>query len=135
MRNLNKNKQKMYYSNLGSRESIKETYVDADGNEYILDSGETDAHYTEPVEFWGNIASSGGETIPSEYGLDLSQYEAVLVTDKNCTTITETSLIWLNTKPQRDANGYVDEYSADYRVVKVSPSINTDKFILKKVVK
>lgn len=135
MRNLKKNKQKMYYSNMGAREPVLEKYVDADGNEYILANGESDINYTEPIEFWGSIANSGGDTNQAEYGLDLSQYEAVLVTDKKSTSITETSLIWLNTEPQMHPDGSVDEFSADYKVVKVSPSINTDKFVLKKVVK
>jgi hypothetical protein len=54
---------------------------------------------------------------------------------KNSIPISEGSLIWLDTDPIVKANGYVDQYSADYKVIKVSPSLNVDKYVLKKVVK
>lgn len=135
MRTLNKNKQKMYYANQDKQVPIYETYIDEDGNEYQLDTGETKLVYGEPVEFYGNIAMSGGEAEAQEYGLSLSDYEAILIVGKNTLPITETSLIWLNTEPTKDTDGNTDEYSADYRIVKISPSLNFDKYVLKKVVK
>ena len=131
MRTLNKNKQKMYYANL--IDVLQEEYVDEDGNRYP--TGEPKNIYSEPIEFKGNIAMSGGEAEAQEFGLNLADYEAVLVVDKNTLPITETSLIWHNSEPTRDDDGYTDEYSADYRIVKPSPSLNIDKFVLKKVVK
>jgi hypothetical protein len=135
MRTLKKNKQKMYYANQDMIVPIYETYIDDDGNEYQLDTGETKLVYGEPVEFRGNISMSGGEAEAVEYGLNLADYSAILVMDKNTLPITETSLIWQNTEPKKDADGNTDEYSADYRIVKISPSLNIDKFILQKVVK
>lgn len=135
MRTLKKNKQKMYYANQDRIAPIYETYIDDDGNEYQLDTGETKLVYGEPVEFNGNISMSGGEAEAVEYGLNLADYSAILVMDKNTLPITETSLIWQNTEPKKDADGNTDEYSADYRIVKISPSLNIDKFILQKVVK
>lgn len=135
MRTLNKNKQKMYYANQDREVPITETYYDDEGNAYELDTGETKLVYGEPVEFDGNIAMSGGESEAVEFGLDLSQYEAILVVSKNTLPLTETSLIWHVTEPTNDDEGYTDEYSADYRIVKLSPSLNIDKFVLKKVVK
>lgn len=131
MRTLNKNKQKMYYANL--IDVLQEEYVDEDGNRYP--TGEPKNIYSEPIEFKGNIAMSGGEAEAQEFGLNLADYEAVLVVDKNTLPITETSLIWHNSEPTKDNEGYTDEYSADYRIVKPSPSLNIDKFVLKKVVK
>ena len=78
---------------------------------------------------------SGGESEAVEFGLDLSQYEAVLIVGKDTLPITESSLIWHTTTPTRDNEGNTDEYSADYRIVKISPSLNFDKYVLKKVVK
>lgn len=135
MRTLNKNKQKMYYANQDKTVPIYETYTDEDGNEYQLDTGETKLVYGEPKEFYGNIAMSGGEAEAVEFGLNLADYEAVLLVGKNTLPLTETSLIWQNTKPSNDNLGNTNEYSADYRIVKISPSLNFDKYVLKKVVK
>lgn len=135
MRMLNKNKQKMYYANQIGQVPIYEEYTDEDGNTYLLDTGETKIGYSEPIEFKGNIAMSGGEAEAQEYGLSLSDYEAILVVSKNALPITETSLIWHTTEPIKDIGGNTDEYSADYRIVKISPSLNFDKYVLKKVVK
>ena len=131
MRTLNKNKQKMYYATLV--DTIQEEYIDEDGNRYP--TGEPKNIYSEPVEFYGNIAMSGGEAEAQEFGLNLADYEAILIVSKNTLHITETSLIWHNTEPTKGADGNTDEYSADYRIVKISPSLNFDKYVLKKVVK
>ena len=135
MLTLNSNKQKLYYANQDKIVPIYEIYIDDDGNEYQLDTGETKIAYGEPIEFLGSISMSGGEAETVEYGLDLSSYEAVIVLPKNYINVTETSLIWHDTEPKKDVNGYVDEYSADYRIVKISKSLNYDKLVLQKVVK
>lgn len=135
MRTLNKNKQKMYYANQDREVPITETYYDDEGNAYELDTGETKLVYGEPIEFKGNIAMSGGEAEAQEYGLSLSDYEAILLTSKNALPIDETSRIWHTSEPTNDNEGYTDEYSADYRIVKISPGLNFDKYVLQKVVK
>jgi hypothetical protein len=108
-------------------------YVDSDGNEYPR--LEMQDVYSVATPFFGNISMSGGEAEAVEFGLNLADYEAVLVMGKNSIPISEGSLIWLDTEPIVKANGYVDQYSADYKVIKVSPSLNVDKYVLKKVVK
>jgi hypothetical protein len=128
---LNQNKQKMYYATLV--DTIQEEYIDEDGNRYP--TGEPKNIYSEPIEFKGNIAMSGGEAEAQEFGLNLADYEAVLVVGKNTLPITETSLIWHTSEPTKGADGNTDEYGADYRIVKISPSLNFDKYVLKKVVK
>lgn len=144
MMTLNANKQKLYYANQDKIVPIYETdedgniiyYEDSDGNEYPLETGVTKVVYGEPVEFKGNIAlSSSGEAQSVEYGLDMSSYSSVLVLDKGLIPLKESSLIWYENEPRNDKDGNVDEESADYRVVKVSPSINVDKYLLEKVVK
>lgn len=135
MRTLNKNKQTLYYANQDKIVPIYEEYTDDDGNTYPLDTGETKLVYGEPIKFKGNIAMSGGEAEAQEFGLNLADYEAVLVVGKNTLPITETSLIWHVTAPTKGIDGNTDEYSADYRIVKISPSLNFDKYVLKKVVK
>lgn len=137
MRTSNKNKQTLYYA-LQSDEKLPiydGFYTDEDGNQYPLDTGEKEYVYLEPVAFKGNIAMSGGESEAAEFGLNLSDYNAVLVMNKSEIPITETSLIWFENKPVYNDDGRVDEHSADYTVVKISTSLNVDKFVLKKVVK
>lgn len=135
MRMLNRNKQKMHYALYGKEVPIYDYYTDSEGNKIPLDTGETKITYENPVEFFGNIALSGGESEAVEFGLNLADYEAILVMAKNTLPIDETSRIWHNTEPTYNEDGTVNELSADYTVVKVSPSLNLDKFVLKKVVK
>lgn len=136
MRNLNKNKQSMYYA-LQSTDLIPiyDYHEDSEGNKYPIETGEYKYPYLNPVSFKGNIAMSGGESEAAEFGINISDYNAVLVMNKGELPITETSLIWFETKPIYGDDGYVDEHSADYTVVKISPSLNSDKYILKRVVK
>lgn len=135
MRMARVNKQKMHYALYGKEVPIYDYYTDSEGNKIPLDTGETKITYENPVEFFGNIALSGGESEAVEFGLNLADYEAVLVMAKNTLPIDETSRIWHNTEPTYNEDGTVNELSADYTVVKVSPSLNVDKFVLKKVVK
>lgn len=139
---LNQNKQKMYYANQDKIVPIYEEYTDEDGNTYQLDTGETKLIYGEPKEFCGNIAMSGGEAEAVEFGISVADYEAVLLLSKgekdkdgNVIELKETSLIWFETEPQEDADGNTNEFSADYQVIKPSPSLNTVRYVLKKVVK
>lgn len=135
MRMARVNKQKMHYALYGKEVPIYDYYTDSEGNKIPLDTGETKITYENPVEFFGNIALSGGESEAVEFGLNLADYEAILVVAKNTLPIDETSRIWHNTEPKYNEDGTVNEFSADYTVVKVSPSLNVDKFVLKKVVK
>lgn len=141
MRTLNKNKQKMYYSlYLGSEPEYEldkdgnkiVEYVDEDGNVYYKETGNEVDVYSEPVLFYGNIAMSGGELEAKEFGLNIGDYEAVLLMAKNVLPIDETSLIWHNTEPTESD---VKREQADYTIIKLSPSLNQDKYVLKAVVK
>lgn len=136
MRTLNKNTQKMYYANQDRVVPIYEYYEDEDGNMIPLDTGETKLVYGEPIEFKGNISlSNGGEVEVQEFGLNLGDYSAILVVGKDYIPLSETSLIWHDTEPTKDIDGNTNEFSADYRVVKVSDSLNVSKYALQKVVK
>ena len=143
MRTLAKNKQKMYYALLDNEVPVYERdaegntiyYTDADGNKIPLETGETELGYSEPIEFFGNIALSGGESEAVEYGIDVSAYDATLIVDKNAIPRSETSRIWFES-----AVGYkdtdktiVDPNSADYKVLEVKPSLNVSKYILGKM--
>lgn len=144
MRTLAKNKQMLYYSLLLGNVPVYVLdengnkiidYVDGEGNIYYRETGEYKKLYSEPVSFYGNISMSGGESEAVEFGLNLSDYSAVLITSKDYIPLSETSRIWHETKPEYNLDGTINEFSADYIVVKVSPSLNEDKFILQKIVK
>lgn len=141
MRTLARNKQKMYYSLYLGQEpkyALDEngmkivSFIDEEGNVYYEEIGDPINIYSQPVIFYGNIAMSGGESEAKEFGIDVSAYDAVLLMDKNTLPIDETSLIWHKNEPTEVV---VKKEHADYTIVKLSPSLNQDKYVLKAVVK
>lgn len=146
MRCLKKNKQKLYYSLLVGKspnyvlDEHGEKIVDYEsgGVTYYKETGTDVLLYSKPVAFNGNIALSGSDVTRQEFGISDDRYEAVLVTDKGLLPITETSLLWYQTEPAtKIVNGviYADDATADYKVLRVIPSLNGDRYILAKVVK
>ena len=148
MRCLKKNKQKMYYSLLVGETPIyaldehgnkKIDWTDTEtGEVHYVETGSKMLLYSEPVLFCGNIAMSGSDVDRVEFGVSEAKYEAVLVMTKGEIPITETSLLWFQTEPTTkvvEGVTYADDSTADYRVLKVSPSLNEDRYILDKVVK
>ena len=148
MRCLKKNKQKMYYAlfvgevpvyKLDDNGNKIVDWVDEDtGEVHYIETGTTMKLYDAPVEFRGNIAMSGSDVNRVEFGVSEAKYEAILVMTKGEIPITETSLLWFQTTPTTkivDEKTYADDSTADYRVLKVSPSLNVDRYILDKVVK
>ena len=146
MRTLLKNKQKLKYALLHENEpeyvldengeKIVE-FVDEDGNVYYKQTGNYLTYYGELTEFLGNISLSGGESQEVNYGVDMSAYDAVLIMNKGEIPITETSLIWHESEVGYKDIGKteIDAKSADYKVTRVSPSLNQTKYLLEKVVK
>lgn len=142
---LASNQQRMYYALQNGQVPIYETdengdilyYEDGEGNRYPIETGETENVYTEAVEFFGNIAMSGGEAKSEEYGIDVSQYDAILIVPKGQLPIDETSLIWFESEVgYKDTDKtIVDGNSADYKVLSVKPSQNIGKYVLGKLVK
>lgn len=142
---LASNQQRMFYALQNGQVPIYETdsdgnilyYTDNDGNQYPMETGEKEIGYTKAEEFFGNIAMSGGETEAKEYGLSVADYNATVVCGKNAYPIVEGSLIWHKSKVgYKDIDEtIIDGNSADYRVVKVSESLNVVKYILKAIVK
>jgi hypothetical protein len=138
MRTLNKNKQRLFYANQDRIVPIYEYYEDEEGNLIPLDTGETKLVYGEPIEFKGNIAmSSNGEVEIQEFGLDVSAYDAILIVQKDYVPISETTLIWFENPIIYDdeIQKVPNEFSADYRVLAVKPSLNSTKYVLGRLVK
>jgi hypothetical protein len=112
-------------------------YVDDEGNIYYRETGETERVYSEPVPFLANISMSSGESQTQEYGVDISNYDAIMIVDKSELPITETSIIWhtSNVGYRDTLETNVDEFTADYRVLAIKPSLNNVKYILGAITK
>ena len=147
MRTLNKNAIRMWYALHRESEDIYK--LDEHGNKIVVyvdestipptvyyeKAGHTKEGYDVPVEFYGNLAfSKSGEAETTEFGVSLADYEADVTVSREYLPIDETSLIWVH-KPLVDIDGYAVESDADYRVLKVSPSLNECKYLLAKVQK
>lgn len=159
MRTLARNKVKMRYAQYLAESP---NYIlDEDGNriiEYVTDegdviyaeTGESTPTYATDEELLANIAESGGEAEAQEYGLSVSDYEAILVFEKGAYPIKEGSLIWVNspveyqyggTEIEVDVDGVMVstkapiKTSADFIVIKTPQSLNFTKAILKAVEK
>lgn len=141
MRTLRKNKRHMFYCLLIGKQP--EYALDDNGNKIIdrvtsdgtvlyKKTGRTELVYSEPQGFFGNITMSSGEVVEAEFGVDVSNYDAVLVMDKNEIPITETSLIWFENEPTyKDSDKtIIDSSKADYKVLQVKPSLNQTKYVL-----
>lgn len=156
MRSLAKNKQKMKYALQIGEVPIYQTDnkgnivydIDSDGNKYPLKTGRSEIAYSNPVEFKANIAMSGGEAEAKEYGLSTSDYEAVISYSKGAFPLVEGALIWFGSNITYKNNGeeievetkngkikakVPEKVSADYQVLKITPSLNEEKAILKAV--
>ena len=144
MRLLRKNMQPMKYSLQDGRVPIYErdengdiVYIEVDGEKIPVETGEYETGYSAPVDFMGNISMSGGEAEAKEFGMDIGDFDAVIILEKGAIPITETSIIW-HTSPVKykdEQNTIVDSKSADYAVKRVSPSLNFTKVLLQRIVK
>ena len=138
MRTLNKNKQRLFYANQDRIVPIYETYIDDDGNEYQLDTGETKLVYGEPVEFFANISNKLNEVKWAEYGIDESTNYAQIVVSKGSVPLKVGSIIWKKSeiRYENTEENIVDENTSDYVVKGVADEgLTEDWYLLKKVVK
>lgn len=146
MRTLTRNNEiGMKYSlNLGTEdvyEVDEETgeikYIEIDGELKPVLTGEKETRYSDVVDFDAPFSMSGGEAEATEFGVSLSDYTATITYIKGTLPLTETSLVWRESKV-----GYFDAEktkvnpkTADYSVVKISDSLNFTKALLRRMVK
>ena len=137
MRSLKKNQQNLWYSTYADQ--ITEYYRDSDGN-IIYDEIDGEqiprikcerAGYSNPVTFYANISAGKGTSQEEVFGVSLDYTKTVSTTDMDL-PISETSLIWFETEPTYNADGAVNEASADYSVVGIAKSLNNVVYALKK---
>ena len=141
---LESNKQEMYYSLQTEEIPVYETdddgniiYIDVDGESIPVSTGDTELGYSEPVEMFANISFGTTETTTQEFGVDVSDYDAIVVYGKGKYPLTETALIWFESEPKyKDySQTIIDGDSADYKVVSVRNTLNEGKAILKHLAK
>ena len=141
---LEKNKQDLKYALQIGEVPIYERdeegniiYIDVDCHKVPVETGETEIGYDKPVDFRGNIAMSGGEAEAKSFGVDISEYDAVLLMEKGRIPIDETSLIWHTSEVKYidEQNTIVDRKTADYSIKRVQPSLNFTRYLLKRIVK
>lgn len=144
MRMMNRNKQNLYYALQDREVPIYETdengdirYIEIDGQQIPVETGQTELGYSEPIKMLANIAFETNETTAQEFGVDVSDYDAIVVFGKNEYPITETSRIWFESAPRyKDTSEtIVDGDSADYKVVSVRNTLNEGKAILRHLTK
>lgn len=144
MRMMNKNKRTLYYALQDREVPIYETdesgyirYIEIDGQQIPVETGQTELVYSEPVKMLANIAFETNETTAQEFGVDVSDYDAIVVFGKDEYPLTETSRIWFESVPRyKDiSETIVDGDSADYKVVSVRSSLNEGKAILRHLTK
>lgn len=144
MRLLEKNKQNLKYALQVGEVPVYERdedgniiYIEVDGQKVPVETGETEPGYSNPIDFRGNIAMSGGEAEAKSFGVDISEYDAILLMEKNRIPIDETSLIWHTSKVRYidEQNTIVDRKSADYSIKRVQPSLNFTRYLSKRIVK
>lgn len=141
MRTQRKNKQLLKYSLLDKEfvtyerdENGDIIYDFIDGVEVPIETGDIELGFSEPKELMACISMSGGESEAKEFGLSIEDYNAVIVCAKGEYPLKEGALVWHESEV-----GYiddrVDDYTADYTVIKVQKSLNLVKYILKARVK
>lgn len=105
MRNLNRNKRKLWYA-LRTGETRN---VDEYGNE----TGETTPVYGVPVELYCNVSAASGEESMQAFGGFTAYSRTMCIADNAC-PIDENSIVWFGAAPP-DPHNYIVVRKADSR--------------------
>ena len=116
MRDLERNKTKIYYAMFDKNEPI----IDEDGN----DTGEVRPTYFAPVELHINVSPALGESATRQFGTTID-YDRTLVSCDTTLPINEQTVFWI------DETDTIKAF--DYTVKKVAKSLNSLLIAVKKV--
>lgn len=135
MRLCKKNKSKLKYSLYKESEPtyLKDengniVYEEIDGEQVPVETGYTQPHYETPVEFNGYIQFRGGKSEEEAFGVSLDKYTHILIMRLGELPIDETSLIFDKSEPKEPY-----DKSADYKVIRVAPTLNFVTYLLKTI--
>ncbi len=123
MRCLERNKTKIYYALLNSKNEIRDEY----GNF----TGEYELQYGNPVLLKASVSAAMGETYTRQFG-EQEAYDKVVVTDDPLCLIDEYAILWVDSLPEINEDGTTDT-PHDYVVKKVARSINVSSYAIAKV--
>lgn len=123
MRGLVRNKQEFYFALYMGKEAVR----DENGKR----TGEFALVYSKPIKCKGNISAAQGELQSRQFG-DFIVYDKVIVLCDKDTQIDEYAILWIDTKPVINADGYSDT-PHDYIVKKVANSLNVVSIAISKV--
>lgn len=94
------NKQSMKYASYGKEVEIYEKDDDGNIKYFITEEGQKiplidhkEISYEEPISFRANISFSGGEAQAKEYGFDVNDFDAIIVTDRGAYPIKKSDII------------------------------------------
>ena len=90
--------------------------------------------YTEPVRALVSFSTGGKSAINEEYGINDTDWNAMVMVEKGRLYLDSRSLVWRNNSVTYRGDGTVDPNSAEYRVVRVLPSNTVQRYLLQKVV-
>lgn len=107
MRNLKKNQRKLWYALYRDKIPI----LDSAGDE----TGDYTAGYSPPVFFEASLSPGNGKAQREVFGAGIDFTRTLSTTDTSL-PITETSLVWHETKPGVLEDGSADPDTADYEV-------------------
>lgn len=125
MRELKKNKQKIWYATYKG----KVPAVDENGD---FTGDDEQKLYSPPVLFRANISAGKGDSAQEAFGKDCDFTRSITTTDMSL-PIDEFSLIWFETEPTLLSDGTADPDSADYTVAApVARSLNSLMIAIKK---
>lgn len=139
MRQPKRDKQNMYYSLAGvstveyeKDEDGNIVYIEIDGEQVPIPTGETEPHFGEPVKFKASISSNLNEMHIKSYGVDGSSIYSEICCKKGYLPLKVGSLIWRESeiKWEDETNRIPLGSSADYTVKGLMTEGLTEDFYL-----
>lgn len=90
--------------------------------------------YTKPERKLVSFSTGGKSAIKDEYGIDETDWNAMIMVELGRLYLDSKSLVWRNNSVKYREDGSVDPNSAEYKVVRVLPSNTVQRYLLQKVV-
>lgn len=123
MRSLIRNNSKFYYAKYDNKKEIIDEYGNTTGQYELI--------YSKPIMTQGNISAAKGEIQNQQFG-DSENYDKVIVLDNKDIQIDEYSILWVDTLPIINDDGFTDT-PHDYIVRQVARSLNSISIAISKV--
>ena len=120
MKILERNKTPFWYQLFDQTKTVEDEYGNEVGSAVV---------YKDAVEMKGNISSATGSAQVEQFG-NFAGYDKVIVVDDMSCPIEETTVLFIDKKPEYDAEG---NPLFDYVVKRVAKSLNVIAYAVKRV--